>query len=147
MNKVIFPEVVPDVAVLKDVLIRELPPGCKIKMAPFNRKGMRVVKSFFVATDVLVRKDRIILTNPVLMLMGVYVLICLPFAIYAMLKLCKPKGQTYTFDRFSPSSIRFSISFNFLSFSITCPNRLLACVTPDSDNLNNLPISISFAPL
>lgn len=87
MNKVIFPEIVPDVAILKDALTRELPPGCKIKMAPFNRKGLRVVKSFFVATDVLVRRDRIVLTNPVLMLMGVYVLICLPLAIYAMLKL------------------------------------------------------------
>ncbi len=87
MNKVIISEIVPDVAVLKDVLTRELPPGCKIKMAPFKRKGMRVVKSFFVATDVLVRRDRIILSNPVLMLMGVYALICLPLAIYAVLKL------------------------------------------------------------
>jgi hypothetical protein len=32
-------------------------------------------------------RDRMILTNPVLMLMGVYALICLPFAIYAVQKI------------------------------------------------------------
>lgn len=39
INKVIISEIVPDVAVLKDVLTRELPTGCKIKMAPFTVKA------------------------------------------------------------------------------------------------------------
>jgi hypothetical protein len=83
----IVPEIAPDIQALKEVLTRELPAGCKVKIPPLNRKCLRVAKSFFVATDVLVRKNKIIVTNPVPMLMGVYIVICLPLAIYAMFKL------------------------------------------------------------
>jgi len=83
----IIPEIEPDIKILKEILAQESPAGCKVKIPPLNRKCLRVSRSFFVATDVMVRKNKIVVSNPAPMLMGVYMVLCLPLAIYAMFKL------------------------------------------------------------
>lgn len=46
MKAEIIPEIVPDIKVLKEVLAKESPAGCKVKIPPLNRKCLRISKSF-----------------------------------------------------------------------------------------------------
>ena len=87
MNKEIIPEITTEVNVLKEVLNRELPAGCKIKIPPFNRKCLRVIKSFCIVSEVHVRPGKILTHSAVPLYAALATLFCLPFGIYLIFKM------------------------------------------------------------
>jgi len=92
MKNVIIPEISPDVKALKAALTEQLPAGCKIKIPPLNRKCLRVIKSFGIVTEVILRRDKILVHNAMPMYAGLATFIFPPFGIYLI---CKMKdGET-----------------------------------------------------
>lgn len=87
MADVIIPEIFPEVCILKDALVRDLPPGCRISISPLNRKTIRIVKSLGIVSEIHVHPNDITVRNAMPLYLGLAVLLCLPFAIYLLCKM------------------------------------------------------------
>ncbi len=87
MANVIVPEVFPEVSILKDALVRELPPGCRVRIPPLNRKTIRVVKSLGVVSEVHMHPNDITVRNAMPVYLALALIICLPFGIYLICKM------------------------------------------------------------
>jgi hypothetical protein len=87
MSNVIVPEITADVKTLKDVLMRDLPLGHKVKIPPLNRRALRAVKSLGIVAEVHVRPEKIVVQNgmPVYLTLGF--LFFLPYGIYLIFKM------------------------------------------------------------
>lgn len=95
-KNVIIPEITIEMEQLKDIFAKEMPAGYKFKIPPLNRKCLRVAKSFCIATEVHLRKSKIVVTNPLPGIMGIYMVLFLPLGIYAMFKLKESEAQRST---------------------------------------------------
>ncbi|MEA5114975.1 MAG: hypothetical protein VB050_13205 [Geobacteraceae bacterium] len=87
MNREIVPEIAADIEVLKDVLIRELPPECKVKIPLLNRKVIGITKSIGIMSEVRIRPNKIFVNNLMPMYLGLAIFIFLPFGIYLLCKM------------------------------------------------------------
>jgi hypothetical protein len=92
-KNIIIPEITLEMAQLRDILAKEMPAGCKFKIPPLNRKCLRVAKSFCIATEVHLRKNKIVVTNPLPGFMGIYMVLFLPLGIYATFKMKESEAQ------------------------------------------------------
>ena len=92
----IIPEITLEMEQLKDIVAKEMPAGYTIKIPPLNRKRLRVAKSFWITTEVHMRKNKIVVTNLLPAIMGFCMVLFLPLGIYAMFKLNESEAQRST---------------------------------------------------
>jgi len=86
VNNVIIPEIIPDIKDLKSILVKELPPSCKVWVPLLNRKAIGIYKPFALLSEVHLKSNKITVVNTMPLYIGVALLFCLPFAIYLMIK-------------------------------------------------------------